>query len=93
VTKDGADILHRIRGMGNQAAHEQKAHTEAQLVAAFEVVEHMLKGVSIIPSHASSLPETSTARLTSTNQPGNTDPARHNGGPEEAKTSSDYPLD
>ncbi|WP_250517747.1 DUF4145 domain-containing protein [Caballeronia sp. INDeC2] len=63
VTRDGADILHRVRRMGNSAAHERTAHTEAQLIAGFEVLEHMLKGLYVIPGHAAALPAHSTAAI------------------------------
>ncbi len=55
VTKDGADILHSIRLLGNKAAHETQANTEDELYAAFEVVEHVLKAVYIIPKKAQKL--------------------------------------
>lgn len=42
--------------MGNSAAHERTVHSEAQLIAGFEVLEHMLKGLYIIPGHAAALP-------------------------------------
>ena len=55
LTKDGAAILHRIRSLGNNAAHEVKPHTSEQLVAALEVCEHLLQGVYVLPHHAKSI--------------------------------------
>jgi hypothetical protein len=49
TTPQGAGILHRIRTMGNDAAHEVKPHTERQLSVALDIVEHMLKDVYILP--------------------------------------------
>lgn len=55
ITKDGAKILHSIRLLGNEAAHETKANTEDELYTAFEVVEHLLKTVYLIPRKAQKL--------------------------------------
>jgi hypothetical protein len=55
ITKDGANILHSIRHMGNASAHEIKAHTEEELVTALEVVEHLLQGVYLIPLKAAKI--------------------------------------
>lgn len=52
LTKDGADILHKLRTLGNDAAHEVKPHTDKQLSLAMDVVEHLLQGVYILPVHA-----------------------------------------
>lgn len=49
LTKADADVLHEIRSMGNEAAHETKPHSDEQLSLAMEVVEHLLKSVYIIP--------------------------------------------
>lgn len=48
LTRDGAKILHRIRTMGNSAAHEVQPHTEEELRTALDVVEHLLMGVDIL---------------------------------------------
>ena len=56
ITQAGARILHSLRFMGNAAAHEVKAHTPQQLNAAFDVVEHLLQGVYVLPSQAANLP-------------------------------------
>ena len=52
LTKDGADILHKLRVLGNKAAHEVKPHSTDQLDLAMDVIEHLLKGVYILPHHA-----------------------------------------
>ena len=52
LTKEDAEILHKIRTLGNDAAHEVKPHSKHQLTLAFDVVEHLLQGVYILPHHA-----------------------------------------
>lgn len=48
LTPVGANILHKIRTLGNAAAHEVKPHSEAQLALGMDIVEHMLKDVYIL---------------------------------------------
>lgn len=55
LTKDGADILHSLRIMGNEAAHEVAPQSEDNLSVAFDVVEHLLEGVYLLPLKAKSL--------------------------------------
>ena len=57
LTRDGAEVLHSLRLMGNVSAHEMKPYREEDLNAAFEVVEHLLKGVYILPRIAEKLPQ------------------------------------
>ena len=52
LTPAGAAILHRIRTLGNAAAHEAKPHNERQLALAMDIVEHMLKDVYILRKKA-----------------------------------------
>jgi hypothetical protein len=52
LTPDGAKILHKIRTLGNDAAHEVKPHKPAQLGLALDVCEHLLQGVYVLPHHA-----------------------------------------
>lgn len=52
LTTDGATILHKIRTLGNEAAHEVKPHEFEQLSLAMDVCEHLLQGVYILPEHA-----------------------------------------
>lgn len=49
VTSEGAEILHKLRVLGNDAAHEVKAHNSQQLHLAMEIIEHMLHGTYVIP--------------------------------------------
>ena len=52
LTQDGATILHKIRTLGNDAAHEVKPHKPEQLGLALDVCEHLLQGVYLLPHHA-----------------------------------------
>jgi len=52
LTKDGAAILHKLRILGNRAAHEVKAHSAKELALSMDVVEHLLQAVYILPAHA-----------------------------------------
>ena len=56
ISSEGAEILHGLRIMGNQAAHEVKPHTIEDLNTATDVIEHALQGVYILPKQASKLP-------------------------------------
>ena len=50
LTPAGSQILHKIRSLGNDAAHEVKPHNEKQLGLAMDVVEHVLNDVYILPT-------------------------------------------
>lgn len=52
VTKEGVETLHRIRLLGNRAAHDAHAHSKDQLLLALEVIEHILIGTYLIPERA-----------------------------------------
>ncbi len=52
LTKDGAEILHKLRVLGNTAAHKVKPHESVQLNLAMDVVDHLLLGVYVLPHHA-----------------------------------------
>lgn len=56
LTRAGAEILHGIRLLGNDAAHEIKAPTKKQIAAALKVIDHLLLGVYVLPKEASILP-------------------------------------
>ncbi|MBX7057943.1 MAG: DUF4145 domain-containing protein [Leptospirales bacterium] len=56
LTPDGANILHRLRHLGNEAAHDMKPPTQAQIGAALKVIDHLLLGVYVLPKEASILP-------------------------------------
>ena len=43
--------------MGNDAAHEVKAHKIEELTIALGVVEYLLQGVYVIPKRAAQLPK------------------------------------
>ena len=55
VTADGAAILHSLRFMGNNAAHETKMHTVAELGTAFEVIESIIFNALILPRRTAKL--------------------------------------
>lgn len=55
LTRDGAEILHALRNLGNAAAHEAEAYAETDLSTALDVVEHLLQSVYIIPRKAARL--------------------------------------
>lgn len=57
ITASGKDILHNLRFMGNAAAHEMKNHKPQELNAAFDVIEHLLQTVYVLPVTASQLPQ------------------------------------
>lgn len=52
LTPAGATILHKIRTLGNVAAHEAKPHPQDQLGLAIDVVENLLQSVYILPKFA-----------------------------------------
>ena len=52
-----AEILHDLRFMGNEAAHNVKAHRQGELNLAFDVVEHLLKTVYLLPQQTKRLPK------------------------------------
>ena len=54
LTPMSASILHKIRALGNAAAHEVKPHSEKQLGLAMDIIEHLLKDVYILPKQADS---------------------------------------
>lgn len=55
LTKRNADILHKTRLLGNEAAHEIKAPSDLELDVAFDIVENLLETVYIIPKKAERL--------------------------------------
>lgn len=54
MTSSGSDILHSLRLLGNESVHEIKPQEEDVLDTAFDVVEHLLNTVYIIPEKADS---------------------------------------
>jgi hypothetical protein len=47
LTRAGAAILHKLRVLGNGAAHEVSPHATDRLKLGIEVAEHMLEGAHI----------------------------------------------
>lgn len=56
LTQKGADILHGLRLIGNDAAHQIKPPTKDQVAAAMKVIDHLLIGAYVIPDEAKVLP-------------------------------------
>jgi len=54
LTPASAAILHKIRTLGNAAAHDMKPHSDKQLGLAMDIVEHLLKDVYILPKQVES---------------------------------------
>lgn len=54
LTPMSASILHKIRTLGNAAAHEVKPHSQKQLGLAMDIIEHLLNDVYILPKQAES---------------------------------------
>jgi hypothetical protein len=52
LAQGGATILHKLRVLGNNAAHEVKAHTTEELSLAMDVVDHLLATVYILPAQS-----------------------------------------
>lgn len=52
LTQEGATILHKLRTLGNNAAHEVRPHTIKELGLSFDVIDHLILGVYILPIHA-----------------------------------------
>lgn len=55
LSERNAKYLHGLRIMGNYSAHEAKTYTETQLRLAFDIVEHLIETVYVIPSKAEML--------------------------------------
>jgi Domain of unknown function (DUF4145) len=53
LTEGNAEILHKLRTLGNKSAHEAKAHSSAELALALDVVDHLLAAVYTLPKRAS----------------------------------------
>ena len=52
ITQDGADILHTVRDIGNESAHQIKQQDKDTINIAMDIVEHILKSVYILPKIA-----------------------------------------
>jgi len=64
LTKKGAEILHWIRLLGNEAAHKMKAPSKEQIIASMKVIDHLLLGVYVLPYEASVLPKAKPEAVT-----------------------------
>jgi hypothetical protein len=60
LTQTGAETLHSMRILGNEAAHEVKPHSETTLNLAMDVVEHLLNDVYVLPAATKALPKRNT---------------------------------
>lgn len=50
LTQANADILHKLRLLGNQAVHEVQPPSDDKLVIAMDVIENLLQSVYIMPA-------------------------------------------
>lgn len=57
LTQAGAETLHSMRILGNEAAHQVKPHSDQTLNLAMDVVEHLLTDVYILPAATKKLPK------------------------------------
>lgn len=55
LTPSGSDILHKLRSMGNDSAHEALSSTAQQLNLAMDVVDNLLDSVYVHPKMAESV--------------------------------------
>lgn len=55
LSPGNAQILHHIRSLGNDAAHEVEPHTPEQLALAMDVIDHLIQDVFLLPAKASRL--------------------------------------
>ena len=57
ITEEGTQALHQLRFLGNEAAHKNKPHSEEELNAALEIVDHILQALYVFPRRLKSLKE------------------------------------
>lgn len=57
ITKDDAQILHSLRMLGNKAAHDVTPNKLSELDAAFDIIDHLLRGVYTIRERAKTIPK------------------------------------
>jgi hypothetical protein len=64
LAPSGAELLHSLRILGNEAVHEAKTVSTQDLLLALDVVEHLINAVYILPSRTikSSLPRRSASQ-------------------------------
>ncbi|MDQ3750590.1 MAG: DUF4145 domain-containing protein [Acidobacteriota bacterium] len=61
LTNQNAELLHSLRILGNEAAHEVKVQDEQTLSLAMDVVEQLLNNVYILPAITAKLPKRKTS--------------------------------
>ena len=83
ITAKHAKTLHRLRFMGNDAAHDVKAHKPKELSAGIKVVEHLLHSVYGVDKIADGLPRLPTARQTAVTQTAVIQPAAKPAAPQQ----------
>lgn len=52
LSKNGSDLLHKLRTLGNASAHEVKPHSNEQLSLALEVLDNLLLNVYVLEYHS-----------------------------------------
>ena len=52
LTRAGADILQKLRVLGNKAAHEVEPHDILQLGFGLDVIDNLVSSIYILPHHA-----------------------------------------
>ncbi len=63
ITPEDAKILHQLRNIGNNAAHEIKKHSRAQIDLAMEIIKSLLERIYISPQKAETiLPKVKTKK-------------------------------
>jgi hypothetical protein len=55
LSPNGAIVLHKLRVLGNSAAHEVKPHTDDQLSLAFDVLDNLLLNVYVLEPQAATI--------------------------------------
>jgi hypothetical protein len=52
LSKNGADLLHKLRILGNASAHDIKPHGTFQLSLALDVLDNLLLNVYVLELHS-----------------------------------------
>lgn len=52
ITQTNANILHKLRLLGNESVHEMKVHRKEEINIAFTIAQNLLESVYIIPKKA-----------------------------------------
>ena len=60
VVSTDAEILHNLRFLGNESAHEAATHTTKELIAGLTVIEHLLTSLYVLPREAKRIPSRPT---------------------------------